>query len=98
MATLTAQLTATHVYTTIAVTAMPVAVPAGAVVFVSQGLPNVEAFITSSLVSIGDVTIHVNSQMAGMTHLVGQLVTPAYLLTAVGRTLSPIQTQRTKRL
>jgi len=97
-ATLTAQLTSGMTYTSMSVTPMPNAVPVGGVIYVSQGLVNVEAFTVSLSVHVGDTTIHVNSQRAGATHPVGNPVTPAYLLTAVGRTMAPVQVPRTKRL
>lgn len=97
-ATLTSQLNMGTTYTSIPVTALPNIIPLGGVIFVSQGLSNVEAFTTSLSAHVGDTTIHVQSQMAAHTHPIGDPVTPSYLLTAVGRTLTPIQTPRTKKL
>ena len=97
-ATLTAQLTQGVTYTTISVTAMPVAVGTGEVVYASQGLTNAEAFTVSSPVAVNAVTINVTSQQAAQTHLVGENVAPRYTLTAVGRSMALIQTPRFTKL
>lgn len=97
-ATLSSGLTQGVSYSTLSVTSMPVTVPSGVGVFVSQGLTNVEAFTTSAPVALHDTTIHVVTKVAAHSHAVGQNVMPAYLMTAVGRTLTPIEVPRTRRL
>jgi hypothetical protein len=97
-ATLTTQITATNTITSVAVTAMPTITNAGEVLFVSQGLPTVEQYVASVGSSVGDLTIAVVSKVAAATHLVGENVAPAHTLTAVGRTMSPVQTPRMHRL
>lgn len=97
-ATLTAQVTSGANITSLATTAQPVIANTGEIVFVSQGLVNVEIFTVSSPVAVNDVVVNVTSQIAAQTHLIGENVAPKYTLSAVGRTLSPVQTPKTKRL
>ena len=97
-ATLTAGLLATHSYNSLPITANPVHIPAGETVFVSQGLATVEAFTTSAVVAPGAFAIPVVTQVSAHAHNIGENVAPKFSLTAVGRTMVPVETPRTRRL
>lgn len=97
-ATLTAARNSGTTYTTLPVTAMPVSAPSGETIFVGVGLATVEAYVASAPIAQGDTTINVVSHLAAHTNPIGAVVDPRYTLSAIGRTLSEVQTPRLKRV
>lgn len=84
--------------TSLSTTAMADAAVAGEIVWVSLTYNNVEGFTVSSPVSVGDTTVHVESQHAAQTHNIGDQVAPAHTLTAIGRSAAPMTIPRGTRL
>ncbi len=96
--TVTTQLNSGSTYTTIAVTAATQAAKSGAKIYVGVDTYHCEIFTLSADMAVNDTTLHVASQQAAATHPVGDKVAPQWALSAIGRTLSPIQVPRTKRI
>lgn len=96
--TLTSGLSAGLTYSSLSVTATPDTIQAGEKVWVGIGLPSVEAFVATSGTGVGATTIPVVARVSTHNHLFGETVDPHNALSAVGRTMTPIQTQRTRKI
>lgn len=97
-ATLTAGFNVGTNVTSLSTTPMSDSAQVDEIVWVSLTYNNVEGFTTSAPVSVGDTTVHVDSQIAAQTHNVGDQVAPGHTLTAVGRSAAPMTIPRGRRL